>query len=418
MQFLVLIYHYLGASKVLWIYEIIRLLVAAYLFMTGYGHTVYFLRRKDYSLKRVAAVLIRLNLLSCTLPYVMRTDYLFYYFAPLVTFWFCVVYLTMRIRADWNEELSLIVLKVCISAMLVTILVMVPGVLETVFVILEYTCRIHWDVREWRFRTSLDLYIVYVGMLTAVLYTKVQAALEESSATNLDRLSSFIKTHFFTLHLVAIFASLIIPPGFWALTRRSPDKYDYNWWQPYISFLPILSYILLRNSIQHFRNRYSVIFAWLGRCSLETFTLQFHIWLAGDTKGLLSTGLFANSSSNGRYEDFVVLSALFLWFSWLVAEATGTLTAWIVEPREGRDSERVGEMGVEAVVDERINGKREEGIARASSPRDLEKGVEEVDGGWMGKIGMCIKESLGTRIALILTVMWVLNWVSLSDVAV
>lgn len=409
MQFIILIYHYTGASKVLWIYELVRLLVASYLFMTGFGHTVYFYKKGDYSLRRVASVLVRLNLLSCVLPYVMRTDYLFYYFGPLVSFWFMVIYCTMKVGQSRNDNLSFLFSKIIISAIMVIALIRTPGLLEAIFFILEKTCRIHWNITEWRFRVFLDIFIVYVGMISGVLFVHISAALSsERLPTN-----AFIETvqhHFFYIRITLTIAALAVLPGFWALTRRSPDKYDYNRWQPYISCIPILSFVLLRNAHRHLRNFHSSIFAWLGRCSLETFTLQFHIWLAGDTKGLLSVGVFERSGTpkSGRREDFVVLTAIFLWTSWCVAGATGVLTSWIVDPGEEKH-----EVKLDGTGDEELKRFMELPRSKVDNQHNDRSGT----GGrnvarWMSFVSKAFKEDLRVRLGVLLASMWLANVVS------
>ncbi len=326
MQFIILVYHYTGASKEIGIYRVVRLLVASYLFMTGFGHTVFFLTKKDYSFRRVAAVLVRLNLLSCALPYLMRTDYLFYYFAPLVTLWFIIVYGTLRIYQSRNDDLRFLLGKIVLSAVLVTAFIHIEGPLEMLFTLLRHTCRIEWDVREWRFRVSLDMFIVYIGMLSAMVFLELTSKPLLAEQNWFHRM---IRARGRLLHAVSVVISIIVLPSYWIVTRHHSTKKVSNAWHPYISSLPVLAFIILRNAHRHLRNRHSIVFAWLGRCSLETFTLQFHIWLAGDTKGLLNIGVFGEEGV-GRWIEFAMLTAVFFWVSQCMATATGTLTEWII----------------------------------------------------------------------------------------
>jgi hypothetical protein len=148
-----------------------------------------------------------------------------------------------------------------------------------------------------------------------------------------DVLSSLLHTLFPFLRVIAIIAAAILLPGFWLLSRRSPDQNDYNWWQPIISPLPILSYVVLRNSATMFRDYYSAGFAWLGRCSLETFTLQYHIWMAADAKGILSLGIFDGDGSlrRDRWRELVLIGPLFFWVSWQVSSATASVVKCFLE---------------------------------------------------------------------------------------
>lgn len=341
MQVAILAYHYTGASKVLWIYKIIRLLVASYLFMTGYGHTAYFYQKNDFSLKRVAGVLIRLNLLSVALPWMMGTDYLFYYFAPLVTYWYAIVYLTMRIKNDWNQQLPLFLLKIGISCAVTTLFHSQPWIIDPIFKLTNTVFGGKWDAKEWMFRCSLDQFIVYVGMVVSVLYIRSskppppppppQSSMATTSFTRPGLPPQISSTMFYVFDVVALGVYL------YASSTQS-NKAQSNALHTYISPLAVLVFVHLRNCTQTLRNHYSGAYAWVGKISLETFVLQYHLWLAGDTKGLLSLGLFGNGGmievasflgrrmTLGRWMDCLLLGVVFIWVSERTSTATGAIT--------------------------------------------------------------------------------------------
>lgn len=313
MQLVILIYHMTGASQVLPIYMHMRLMVTSYLFLSGYGHFSHFWVKGDYGiirlfqsrfqsidiyfksencgLRRVLEVLFRLNMLAIVLCLSMNRPYQFYYFVPLVSFWFLVVYATMslvpQVTSSSSEANPLhylyMVLKFVGLAGVVTVLYLSEVFFERIFVTRPWKALFVTtddSIKEWWFRWKIDRYSVQYGMLFGFAYflLKRYRLLDDHNHGNLFSRS---------IACVATFGSLVglaTYSGFALLCRNKPECNEVH---PYIAFLPILSYIFLRNVSGLLRTRYSTFFAWFGKISLELFVCQYHIWLAADTHGVL-----------------------------------------------------------------------------------------------------------------------------------
>ena len=243
----------------------------------------------------------------------MNTNYLSYYFAPLVSMWFLVIYLTLWIGSQLNENTLFLVTKIFLSMGTFAAFMKQPWLLEGLFKILERVFFIHWSAREWTFRVSLDQYIVYCGMFAALASIKVR----DKHLTEHRFWPTFVRA--------STGLSAIVLVWFMGFEVGQESKFAYNAWHPYISFLPILAFVALRNATSLLRSCSSRIFAFIGKCSLETFIIQYHLWLAADTKGIL----LLIPGIRWRALNFVLSTIIFIYVSHQVAWATGEITGWM-----------------------------------------------------------------------------------------
>ncbi|XP_071148992.1 N-acetylneuraminate (7)9-O-acetyltransferase-like isoform X2 [Mytilus edulis] len=324
MQLVILIYHLTGASKVLPIYMQIRVLVSSYLFLTGFGHFSFFWKKGEYSLYRCSMVLFRLNFLVIVLCFVMNRPYQFYYFVPLVSYWFLVVYVTMAIwphvTAASTEAGKVhyfyMVAKFVILITLIALFYMSEVFFDKVFLLrpIKSLFVLQDDsISEWRFRWSLDRYSVVYGMVFGFVYelAKKYKFIDDSNNENLfSRIfSSFV-----------VFLGLLGLGSYVIFTFLCKNKVECNQFHSYLTIVPIISFILIRNVPGWLRTKYSSFFAWFGKISLELFISQYHIWLAADTHGVLVL------IPSYPVLNVIITSFIFICISHEISKITGALT--------------------------------------------------------------------------------------------
>lgn len=291
MQLVILIYNVTGASHVLPINMHIKVLFSAYLFLLGYEHLCYVWHRGDIGIVSFFKMLFQLNFTTVTLCLCMNRPYQFYYFIPLMSFWYMMAYIILAlpplITAQSSEnnviQYFYLVLKFIGLFTVITILFLSEVFFEKIFVTRPWKALFVTtddDIHEWWSRWKLDRYSTMYGMFFGVILLLAQRynLFDDNNHGNLFSRG---------IALSAILVAIIGIGCYATVTFICINELECSEVHSYMMFIPIVGYIVLRNISGVLRTRYSSLFAWFGKISLELFVSQYHIWLAADTHGVL-----------------------------------------------------------------------------------------------------------------------------------
>ena len=281
MQFMFLLYHYYHAEEV---YNSIRIMITCYVWMTGFGNFSFFYLKADYGIIRVLQMLWRLNFLVLFLCLTQGTTFILYYICLLHTYYFFMVYVVMRIGNQHNYTKWWVRIKLAVLGLFIYLvwdcdlglfkIIHMPFFGETPM--MGANGGAMW---EWYFRSSLDHWSTYVGMIfalnfpiTSLFYRKLEAMPFYKHALAKGLMGA------------ALFAAFYV----WVKGPFLQGKFDYNQTNAYYGLIPLTVYIYFRNLTPFFRNHSLDLLHQIGKTTLETYLMQHHIWLTSDAKSLLT----------------------------------------------------------------------------------------------------------------------------------
>jgi hypothetical protein len=281
MQTVFLLYHYFRAEEV---YNSVRVMISCYVWMTGFGNLSFFYIKRDFGFARFAQMMWRLNFTVVLLCMTLNNMYMLYYICPLHTFYFCLVFVTMRVWSEVNHTKWLMRVKMMGVGLVIFAIWEFGPLFDLAFYLLP--TQLHpgaavaaYGVKyEWHFRSGLDHYSTFFGMIFALNFPQAMAWIGK-----VERLD-FVH-HALVKSSVGIV--LVAASAWWVRDVLPLPKLEFNTMEPYTFFIPLVTYIFLRNMTPWLRQVHLGVLATIGKYTLETYLLQHHVWLTSNAKTVL-----------------------------------------------------------------------------------------------------------------------------------
>jgi N-acetylneuraminate 9-O-acetyltransferase len=299
-------YHYYRMYSV---YNEIRVFVSAYVWMTGFGNFLYFDKSQDFTIERAVSMWIRINYFPLLLSWFLNVPLELYYVVPLHTAAFFITMATCYFAKclegpsfprTWTRDTrNMIAIATCLLA-------------HVLFYETPAVNFLKLFSDEYYFRFQADKYSPWVGIFSGFLWHYFKTFLQWCHGPNLG-----IATH--TTSAMTAAASgdaatgttttaasstepvaLVELPRSWSQVQAAwaqrvggigllalwyglfgymTDKFSYNPLHPYIFWMPVAGWLMIRNSSRYLTEVHLGVMEFFGRITLETYVLQFHVFM-------------------------------------------------------------------------------------------------------------------------------------------
>ncbi|XP_065651568.1 N-acetylneuraminate 9-O-acetyltransferase isoform X3 [Hydra vulgaris] len=286
----IILYNYTDVQKILPVFVNVRLAFSFLLFLFGFSHYKYFWYSNSFHLYKVCKILAHMNIFCVVVCLIMGHTYQYYLLLPMLSLWFIVIYFFMvsfprtTHNIVVNQPISNNWMIAKFSLMFALVFVVwgnetVCDWLFNLFPFRELFVGSDGTIEQWKYSSSLHRYSVLFGMLTAYIYVTLKRY------HLLDEEEKWLFSNY-KLSIGFLIGSICAFLGYQIQAFNCHTKEFCDHTHSLASFIPIVSFVVMRNISARFRSQYSLLFAWIGDMALELFVVHHHIWLANDSFGV------------------------------------------------------------------------------------------------------------------------------------
>jgi N-acetylneuraminate 9-O-acetyltransferase len=318
------------------VYNEIRVFVSAYVWMTGFGNFLYFDKKQDFSAERAASMWIRINYFPILLSFFLGVDFDLFYIVPLHTTAFFITMITCYVAKvfgtrfpDWPHwKKNAAALAACL--LFHVVLFETPAV----NLLLIFGKEIH-------FRFQADKYSAVLGIVSGYFWSRFTSVLQwchtpdEHGKYTEQQVKAAWAQRAGGVGLLALW---------WLLFGHIQDKYAYNPIHPFVFWIPIAGWLMLRNSSKYLTEVHSTALEFFGRITLETYVLQFHLFMCKNVQHIpvVLPGSGKDGSPLMKFLNMLLCGVIFVstayWARTITITTQTTVTDLLILLRKGSSS--------------------------------------------------------------------------------
>ena len=276
--------------------------------MTGFGNFLYFDKTKDFTVDRGISMWLRINYFPLLLSVFLSVPLELYYVVPLHTTgffitmascWVCCA-LERRGMSYWKSRIG--GLLIC-------------TVVHILFYETPAVNFLSLFSDEYLFRFQSDKYSALVGIWSGLVWSKFKAYMQWAYNGEEERTAA---------KWVQRFAGSALMALWWYGFGFISDKFVYNPVHPYIFWMPVAGWLMVRNSSKYLTELHSTALEFFGRITLETYVLQFHVFMCNNVQHIPQ--VIPGSGPDGpwglNFLNMLVCGSIFVSLAWWARKVT------------------------------------------------------------------------------------------------